>query len=303
MLEGTFAPLAAVERLGQAGVTRLAAESGPPKATAHRLLQQLADLGAVERQQQGQYRMGPRMFRLGGAVPGRGRRLLQAAQRHQGARGLGCEVAAVLGVGVRVAEGAAAHAEVGGRLRVADRHAEFEGGAQGPTAHAVRVGAPLAVARYRAEQQAAVGAGLQFGGALVVQRGPYRVGERATIRVRLGLVAGAVRPDVAAGIERRAPRAGVTGTVSVNFLTASASSVVSGRSSPATATLGTLGSARRTSSARNSCSVAEAAFASVEREGERRAWASRKSKETGLSRSTGRLPVGVRDWDGARAPW
>lgn len=67
VLEGTFALLAAMERLGQAGVTRLAEESGLPKATAHRLLQQLADLGAVERQQQGQYRMGPRMFRLGQA--------------------------------------------------------------------------------------------------------------------------------------------------------------------------------------------------------------------------------------------
>lgn len=67
VLEGTFALLTAMERLGQAGVTRLAEESGLPKATAHRLLQQLADLGAVERQRQSLYRMGPRMFRLGQA--------------------------------------------------------------------------------------------------------------------------------------------------------------------------------------------------------------------------------------------
>ncbi|MGW5528920.1 IclR family transcriptional regulator [Streptomyces xanthochromogenes] len=66
VLEGAFALLGAIERLGQAGVTRLAVESGLPKATAHRLLQQLTELGAVERTR-GQYRMGPELFRLGQA--------------------------------------------------------------------------------------------------------------------------------------------------------------------------------------------------------------------------------------------
>ncbi|KOU48501.1 hypothetical protein ADK54_11575 [Streptomyces sp. WM6378] len=68
----------------------------------------------------------------------------------------------------------------------------------------MRIGPPLAVVGDRTEQQATVGAGLQFGGALVVQRGPRRLGERAVGRVRLGVVAGAVRPDVAAGVEHRA---------------------------------------------------------------------------------------------------
>lgn len=64
MLEGAFALLGAVERAGEAGLTRLAAECGLPKTTSYRLLEQLVDLGAVERSRKG-YRMGPRIFRLG----------------------------------------------------------------------------------------------------------------------------------------------------------------------------------------------------------------------------------------------
>lgn len=64
VLEGAFALLEAVERNGEAGPTRLANECGLPKTTAYRLLEQLADLGAVERSR-GSYRVGPRMFRLG----------------------------------------------------------------------------------------------------------------------------------------------------------------------------------------------------------------------------------------------
>ncbi|MET8976566.1 helix-turn-helix domain-containing protein [Streptomyces sp. NPDC004539] len=64
VLEGAFALLAAVERLEGAGLTRLAGESGLPKTTAHRLLEQLAALGAVERHAGG-YRIGWRMCRLG----------------------------------------------------------------------------------------------------------------------------------------------------------------------------------------------------------------------------------------------
>ncbi|WP_075737184.1 IclR family transcriptional regulator [Streptomyces acidiscabies] len=64
VLEGAFALLAAVERAQGAGLTRLSSESGLPKATAHRLLEQLTALGAVERHAGG-YRVGWRMFQLG----------------------------------------------------------------------------------------------------------------------------------------------------------------------------------------------------------------------------------------------
>ncbi|MET7680525.1 helix-turn-helix domain-containing protein [Streptomyces sp. NPDC005423] len=64
VLEGAFGLLEAVELAGEAGLTRLAAECGLPKSTAHRLLEQLAELGAVERHR-GNYRMGPQMFHLG----------------------------------------------------------------------------------------------------------------------------------------------------------------------------------------------------------------------------------------------
>ncbi|GGS14076.1 IclR family transcriptional regulator [Streptomyces humidus] len=64
VLEGAFELLAAVERSRGAGLTRLASESGLPKATAYRLLEQLVGLGAVERFADG-YRIGSRMFQLG----------------------------------------------------------------------------------------------------------------------------------------------------------------------------------------------------------------------------------------------
>nr|WSY49039.1 helix-turn-helix domain-containing protein [Streptomyces sp. NBC_00886] len=66
VLEGAFALMEAVERVVEAGPTRLASDCGLPKTTAYRLLEQLADLGAVERCG-GSYRVGPRMFRLGRA--------------------------------------------------------------------------------------------------------------------------------------------------------------------------------------------------------------------------------------------
>lgn len=64
VLESAFALLGALERGGAAGVTRLAAECGLPKSTAHRLLEQLTGLGAVERSRGG-YRIGARVFQLG----------------------------------------------------------------------------------------------------------------------------------------------------------------------------------------------------------------------------------------------
>jgi DNA-binding IclR family transcriptional regulator len=64
VLEGAFALLEALERVGESGLTALAADSGLPKTSAHRLLEQLIVLGAVERSG-GIYRMGARVFRLG----------------------------------------------------------------------------------------------------------------------------------------------------------------------------------------------------------------------------------------------
>lgn len=64
VLEGAFALLETLEEAGEAGLTALAAGSGLPKSSAHRLLDQLIALGAVERSG-GVYRMGARVFRLG----------------------------------------------------------------------------------------------------------------------------------------------------------------------------------------------------------------------------------------------
>ncbi|MFD0384920.1 helix-turn-helix domain-containing protein [Streptomyces stramineus] len=63
---GAFALLDALEEAREAGLTALAARSGLPKTTAYRLLEQLAELGAVERHG-ARYRPGPRLFRLGSA--------------------------------------------------------------------------------------------------------------------------------------------------------------------------------------------------------------------------------------------
>ncbi|MGW7546838.1 IclR family transcriptional regulator domain-containing protein [Streptomyces sp. NPDC054770] len=64
VLEGAFALLYAVQQEQDAGVTALAEVCGLPKTTAYRLLDQLVELGAVERRA-GRYRIGPGMFRLG----------------------------------------------------------------------------------------------------------------------------------------------------------------------------------------------------------------------------------------------
>ncbi|GAA3776753.1 IclR family transcriptional regulator [Streptomyces coacervatus] len=64
VLEGAFALLNALRQEEGAGVTVLASACGLPKTTAYRLLDQLAELGAVERSG-GHYRIGPGMFRLG----------------------------------------------------------------------------------------------------------------------------------------------------------------------------------------------------------------------------------------------
>ncbi|RSS76651.1 IclR family transcriptional regulator [Streptomyces sp. WAC06614] len=75
VLEGAFAVLEALRHHGgEAGVTELALACGVPKATVHRLLEQLIVLDAVERRGQ-RYRLGARLYRLG-----------QAWQPHPGLR-------------------------------------------------------------------------------------------------------------------------------------------------------------------------------------------------------------------------
>ncbi|HEX4702173.1 MAG TPA: helix-turn-helix domain-containing protein [Pseudonocardiaceae bacterium] len=64
VLEGAFSLLEVLARMGEAGLTRLATGAGLPKATTHRLLDQLVGLGIVQRRA-GRYRMGPHMFHLG----------------------------------------------------------------------------------------------------------------------------------------------------------------------------------------------------------------------------------------------
>lgn len=79
VLEGAFLVLEALARRQEAGLSVLAAASGLPKATTHRLLGQLTELGAVERHG-GRYRVGYRMLGVGQAwqpYPG----LREAARR------------------------------------------------------------------------------------------------------------------------------------------------------------------------------------------------------------------------------
>src|SRR5882757_7202056 len=64
VLDGAFRLLDTLCALGDAGLTALAAGSGLPKATAHRLLEQLVRQGAVERAE-ARYRIGPRLFQIG----------------------------------------------------------------------------------------------------------------------------------------------------------------------------------------------------------------------------------------------
>ncbi|MGW4115347.1 helix-turn-helix domain-containing protein [Actinosynnema sp. NPDC004786] len=64
VLEGAFSVLEELIDAGESGLSELAARTGLPKTTVHRLLDQLVRLGAVERRD-GRYRTGVAMFRLG----------------------------------------------------------------------------------------------------------------------------------------------------------------------------------------------------------------------------------------------
>lgn len=65
VLHGAFAVLEELAKREEAGLTQLALATGLPKATTHRLLCRLADLGVVHREDGGRYRMGVRAFRWG----------------------------------------------------------------------------------------------------------------------------------------------------------------------------------------------------------------------------------------------
>lgn len=65
VLDGAFALLEALNaRGGQAGLSELVRGTGLPRTTTYRLLEQLVELGAVERSSR-RYRIGSRVFRLG----------------------------------------------------------------------------------------------------------------------------------------------------------------------------------------------------------------------------------------------
>ncbi|RSM60709.1 transcriptional regulator, IclR family protein [Amycolatopsis sp. WAC 01376] len=65
VLEGAFTLLdALVRHQGEAGLTQLANSCSIPKATAHRLLEQLTELEVVQRSEN-RYRVGAQAFRLG----------------------------------------------------------------------------------------------------------------------------------------------------------------------------------------------------------------------------------------------
>ncbi|MFE8005867.1 IclR family transcriptional regulator [Streptomyces sp. NPDC057418] len=80
VIEGAFALLDALRRCGgEAGLTEIAAACALPKGSAHRLLEQLLLVGAVERRGS-RYRVGSQLYRLGQAWephPG-----LRVAARH-----------------------------------------------------------------------------------------------------------------------------------------------------------------------------------------------------------------------------
>jgi IclR family transcriptional regulator, acetate operon repressor len=77
VVQGVFAVLDVLNGTDGLGPTELATRAGLPKATTHRILEQLVGEGAVERVD-GRYRLGPTMFRLGGWRPAQ---RLRAASR------------------------------------------------------------------------------------------------------------------------------------------------------------------------------------------------------------------------------
>ncbi|MFD4629068.1 IclR family transcriptional regulator [Streptomyces sp. NPDC058284] len=107
VLEGAFLLLDELARTGDAGLTDLAAGAGLPKATAHRLLDQLAAVGAVERAS-GRYHMGAALARLArswGASHPLGRAAVQPLRRLSAATGAAVALAAPVGGSMVVVSG------------------------------------------------------------------------------------------------------------------------------------------------------------------------------------------------------
>ncbi len=68
VIRGAFEVLAAMEQLGTCRVSEVQRHCGLPRTTVHRLLAQLAEVGAVERSGRG-WRLGPTLVELGAGVP------------------------------------------------------------------------------------------------------------------------------------------------------------------------------------------------------------------------------------------
>lgn len=68
VIEGAFSLLTSLREMGAARVSELQRECGLPRTTVHRLLGQLAEVGAVERSDRW-WRLGPALVALGAGVP------------------------------------------------------------------------------------------------------------------------------------------------------------------------------------------------------------------------------------------
>ncbi|MBP2367535.1 helix-turn-helix domain-containing protein [Pseudonocardia parietis] len=68
VVRSAFGLLGALRALGSARVSELERASGLPRTTVHRLLNQLQEVGAVERSS-GRWRLGPTLVELGAGVP------------------------------------------------------------------------------------------------------------------------------------------------------------------------------------------------------------------------------------------
>lgn len=107
VLEGAFLLLEELARAGDAGLTDLAAGAGLPKATAYRLLDQLAALGAVERES-GRYRIGAALAHLARSWGTRhplGRAAAQPLRRLSAATGASAALAAPVGSSMVIVRG------------------------------------------------------------------------------------------------------------------------------------------------------------------------------------------------------
>lgn len=114
VIEGAFAVLGVLERVGEIGLSALTRACGLPKGTVHRLLTQLEAVGAVERQG-ASYRLGGRCYQLGRAW--RPSRVLRVAAASP-SRSLAARTRASVGLAVRCAGEAQIIGTVAGRVHV-----------------------------------------------------------------------------------------------------------------------------------------------------------------------------------------